>query len=168
LSEEERPGPYGDTVNTGPNTITVTVENGYPSYHSSLLFDIENIGTVPVKVESILLTSVSVGSVSHELGENAIALLPCETWGVIVTEETCEIMLLDFEEMTQEELDRFMFSIHLSEEGQPLTGFQIDPPNTGQSIAHGDIDIHVMQSACEMTTYDFSVQIVCTQWNMVP
>jgi len=43
-----------------PNpTATITVDNAYPCYYGSVLFDIENTGTIPVKLLSVKLLRMS-------------------------------------------------------------------------------------------------------------
>ena len=37
-------------------TLKVTVENGYPSYHCTVWFDILNNGSIPLKIQSLTLT----------------------------------------------------------------------------------------------------------------
>jgi len=156
-SDEYKTDPNDD----GPNVIEVTVRNGYPCYYGNLAFDIENIGTVPVKVESIKLLEVSKGEDIYQLGEDAIDLVPCQTWYVRF-DDVPEI------ETEVDDPDDWEFSLHLS---SLQLGTQIDP-NPGDderaNTVYGDICVHVEQSAEELQTYDFQVAIVCSQWNEVP
>jgi len=39
----------------GTQTLTVTVDNGYPSYRCRVDYEINNIGTIPVKIQAITL-----------------------------------------------------------------------------------------------------------------
>ncbi|HEC23586.1 MAG TPA: hypothetical protein ENI95_11805 [Chloroflexi bacterium] len=41
---------YGNTMDEGANLLRIIVEGAYPSYHCTVIFDVENIGTVPVHV----------------------------------------------------------------------------------------------------------------------
>jgi hypothetical protein len=164
LTQEDRPGPFGDKINTGPNTITVTIENGYPSYWGNLLFDIENIGTIPVKVARVQVVELSIDEESFTL-EEPIDLIACETWLVRFVDGQPEIVPFDEEEQTPDP-ELYEFSIHLSMLEYPV---QIDPPEVEQgNVVYGDIDVHILQSAVEDTIYDFTVEIECIQWNLVP
>jgi len=149
-----------DPNDDGPNVIQVTITNAYPSYYGNLAFDIENIGTVPVKVESIQLLEVSEGEMTIQL-EPIVDLIACETWFVSIDEEagTC---LVDNE---VDNPDDYEFSIHLS---TIEVGTQIDPTPENDQVIYGDICVHVEQAAEELETYDFQVAIVCSQWNEVP
>lgn len=40
-------------------SLTVTVANGYPSYHCTVWFDILNSGTIPVKIQSLTLAPLN-------------------------------------------------------------------------------------------------------------
>ena len=149
-----------DPNDDGPNVIQVTITNAYPSYHGNLAFDIENIGTVPVKVESIQLLEVSEGEMVIEL-EPPVDLIACNTWYVSIDEDmgTCVV------EEEVDDPDDYEFSIHLS---TLEVGTQIDPTPENDMVIYGDICVHVEQAAEELETYDFQVGIVCSQWNEVP
>ena len=42
-----------EVIGAGIQTLTVTLDNGYPGYYPSVGFTIDNQGTIPVKIESI-------------------------------------------------------------------------------------------------------------------
>lgn len=42
----------------GEQTLTITITNGYPCYGCTVNFTVDNIGTIPVKVESFDLSGV--------------------------------------------------------------------------------------------------------------
>lgn len=66
------------TVSTTDQTMTVTIENAYPSYECTVTFTIDNTGTIPAKVTatdiptvaelSITLEGLSVGQVISKDG----------------------------------------------------------------------------------------------------
>jgi len=43
---------------TDPHTAMITVSNSYPSYYTTAWFDIQNTGTIPVKIKSVNLEGV--------------------------------------------------------------------------------------------------------------
>jgi len=45
-------------VGAGTQTLTITITNGYPCYGCTVDFTIDNVGTVPVKVQSLDLSGV--------------------------------------------------------------------------------------------------------------
>ena len=96
-----------------PDTLTVTIENGYPCCTVYIDYWIENTGTIPVVVESF-----TVSPVAH---------IDVTVTGIVV-------------------------------------GTQIDP---GQE-SFGDLEIHVLQSAAQLSTYTFTVTIHFVQWNEYP
>lgn len=145
-----------DPNDDGFNVIQVTITNGYPCYYGNLAFDIENIGTIPVKVEAIQLLEVSKGEMVYEL-EDPVDLVACDTWYVRFDEGPIIDMEVD-------EPDDYEFSLHLS---TLQLGTQIDPTPENDMVVYGDICVHVEQAAEELQTYDFQVAIVCSQWNEV-
>jgi hypothetical protein len=146
--------------NGGYEMMRITMLNGYPSYYGSIAYTIDNIGTIPVKIASIKLKSVSKeGMVT---GEPDLDLLACETIYVDADAGTCTT--------TPDPVDGPWFqdfSIHLSD---LAVGQQIDPPNIGPGpdFIVGDLGIHVEQGADELTMYDFVIEIEAAQWNEVP
>jgi hypothetical protein len=61
----------GVAVSTADNpddTLTITIDNGYPSYAGTATFDIVNTGSVPVKIKAITLTDITgVATISKTL-----------------------------------------------------------------------------------------------------
>jgi hypothetical protein len=101
-----------EVTGVGLQTLTITVTNGYPCYESTIDYTIDNIGTIPVKVQRWTVTPILDGDVTVTITTIAV-------------------------------------------------GTQID---AGASVP-GDIHIHVEQSADELATYTFSVEIYLVQWN---
>ncbi len=56
-----------DVIGTGTDTLTITLSNAYPSYWSSVGVTIKNIGTIPMKVETV---GISVFSEQDPGGAN--------------------------------------------------------------------------------------------------
>jgi len=97
-------------VSQDHQTITVTINNAYPSYSCDIDYDILNKGSIPVKIQSITI--------------NAPSEVTVEVTGISV-------------------------------------GDQIDP----DQLIHGDLHIHVEQTAAQGATYTFTVDILLVQWN---
>jgi hypothetical protein len=147
----------GGSVNEGNEAMEIIVTNGYPSYYGSIAFTIDNIGTVPVKVESIKLVEISgpAGKIPVD-----IDLVACTIYYVDVDAGTVS----DQPNINGPDTDDF--SIHLSE---LAVGQQIDPPaiGPGPEFAIADLGVHVEQGAWEQSTYDFTILITAAQWNEV-
>ncbi len=139
---------------TGTKTLIITITNGYPCYCPTIDFTIDNIGTIPVKVESIKLVKISKGIYEKTVDVDLVA---------------CQPKYVDFEGGTVDDrLDptKHDFALHLS---KLAVGQQIEPyGQTGDAIP-GDLTIHVEQAAEEeIASYDFTIEIVVAQWNEVP
>jgi hypothetical protein len=46
-------------LDAGQMSLTVTVQNGYPSYHCTVWYDILNNGTIPIKLQNLFLEPVN-------------------------------------------------------------------------------------------------------------
>lgn len=99
-------GLYGD-----PQELDVIIHNAYPCYSVTVDYEIDNVGTIPVKIQTITLTNVNPE-------------ITVTVTGIAV-------------------------------------GDQIEP---GGSV-WGDLEIHVEQSAAELATYYFDLEIYLVQWN---
>lgn len=141
----------------GKNLLTITMTNVYPSYCGNIAFTIDNIGSIPAKIKSITLVSISKGTTVIPC-DGGVALVACTTQyidveGTDLVHETPDVNGVDTDD----------FSIHISElrvggddEGQIPVGGYIP----------GDICIHVEEGAEEApTTYDFTIKIVVSQFN---
>lgn len=51
------PGEEGNPFHACQQNILVVVTNGYPCYESTVNFTVDNIGTIPVKVQSMTITN---------------------------------------------------------------------------------------------------------------
>jgi len=126
--------------------MVITVDNAYPCYYGNVAFTIDNIGTIPVHIESIKLVAVSLNGTNT--WSDGIPIVACETW--YIDADAGSVRAAPWADAD--------FSIHLSE------------LNVCQEIAvdgaiPGDICVHVLDGAAEDTTYDFSIEIVVTQFN---
>jgi len=137
-----------DPNDGGNNTMTITVDNAYPCYYGNVAFTIDNIGTIPVHIESIKLISISKDSTPYILIVPR-DLVVCHTW------------YIDYEAPRVDEIPSpgDDFSIHLSGELAVCETIPVD------GAMFGDICIHVEDGAEEETTYDFTIEIVVTQFN---
>lgn len=132
--------------------LTVSIDNGYPSYHPTVFFTIRNWGTIPAKVTSIKVTQVSVNTTTYvediDLGVCTPVGLDCDKDG---------------------DID---LTVHLSDDEGRL--FQVIEAGGGQYGQHGffesavcgNLDVHIEQGAEQNTTYDFTVEIVVSQYNL--
>lgn len=145
LVVDETGGPEDGDV----QTMTITIENAYPSYYGNVAFTIDNIGTIPAHVESIKLVEVSNDTAGIVLPVD-VALVACTTYYV-----DADSGMVTLVTSPQGPAD---FSIHLSE----LEVCQVIPV---EGALPGDISIHVEPGAEELTTYDFVIDIVVTQFN---
>jgi len=126
----------------GGPTASIIIDNAYPSYYSSTLFDVRNIGTIPVKLKSVKLIQLSRNGVpvawDQDLVWNAeylaFVLDPSQTWD-------------------------FKFMITSESFGEPLT--QIEPGRVG----FFDVDFHLEQGGEQNTQFDFVIQLVFCNWN---
>ncbi|RLI81355.1 MAG: hypothetical protein DRP01_10980 [Archaeoglobales archaeon] len=125
-------------------TLIVTLDNAYPSYMPSIAYQIVNTGTIPVRIEKIILTRVGGNYPKKEL-------TPCTRY--YVDYETGTVAETLFAEAD--------FSIHVT---GIYIGQQIDP----KDYAIGDLCIHVLGNAKQNAKYTFTITIVVTQWNKVP
>jgi hypothetical protein len=158
--------PVRGTDDYAQDKMTVTVYNGYPCYFGNVAFSIDNIGTIPVKVEALRLTKVSKDGVDYPLAT------PIDLTAFVR-------YYVDFDpilEITDNpgDPDDYEFSIELSElaYGQqidpvPTIPGSSDPVGAGVLAIPGDICVHVEQAADELQTYDFTIEIVASQWNEV-
>jgi hypothetical protein len=89
----------------------VYIYNGYPCYSVTVDYEIDNTGTIPVKIQDIILTNLNPE--------------------VTVT----------------------------------VTGIYIGQQIDGGDSVWGDLEIHVEQSAAELATYYFSLEVYMVQWN---
>ena len=141
------------------NTLTVTVNNGYPCYFGSVLFDIHNVGTVPVKVLSFKLIEVSEGGTVTTL-TTPLALTAC-TWYYVDMDTSPPTITPSATPPPAGAAACDDFAFHLSEYSDPYDLDQIDPGQVG----YGDITVHVEQDAAMTTSYDFSIEVEVCNWN---
>jgi len=47
-----------DLVNKGPQLMRITIRNGYPSFSCFVNFNVQNLGTIPIKVDQPVLSGV--------------------------------------------------------------------------------------------------------------
>lgn len=47
--------------NPGPQTLSISITNGYPSFWCVVNFNVENTGTIPIKLEQPVVTQVDPG-----------------------------------------------------------------------------------------------------------
>jgi len=152
-----------ETNNDGMDTLTATITNGYPCYHGNIAFSIGNVGTIPVKIQSIKLVAVSKGGasipVNRELVAGATVYIDADTGNIYDAQETQGTVgpwIQDF--------SITMSSLTISQQidayvaGHPVQG-------TGTYAIPGDIDVHVEQGASELAQYGFTIQIWGVQWN---
>lgn len=131
-------------------TLKITILNAYPCYYGNVAFTIDNIGTIPAKIESIKLVAVSDAVGSPIVVD--VDLVACTTYYVYADTGVVSKLTLGFPTTGAD------FSIHLS---KLLVGQEIA---VGGAIP-GDICVHIEDGAEELANYDFSIEIVVTQFN---
>jgi len=124
--------------------LTVTTTNAYPCYYATIFFNILNAGTIPCKVKSLKVVEVSVD------GRKTPVNIP-----LVV----CQWVYLDCDGDGDSDL-----ALHLSDDKNTLYGVMGLPFQLIDSAA-GDLCIHVEEGAEELTTYDFTVEIVVVPFN---
>jgi len=150
----------GDSYN---NRILLTMGTGYPGYSPSVGYEIKNVGSIPVKVQSVKLVEVSKNGF-WDTSVN-VDLTPGDDQYVYVTIEEIEgepyvIATGNVNTNPQYNGDDCIseFSITLS----TLTlGTQIEPDGS----TFGDLCFRVEPGAEGGITYDFIVEITVCQWN---
>ena len=135
-------------------TITISMANAYPSYHPTVFFSVINAGTIPAKVKAVTLVGVSKGG--SPTGSPNLTMVVCTTY--YVDADTGAIA-------TGSATADSDFSIHLSnDEGHLYDSYlQVYPGWPG--TASGNLDIHVLDGAQQLTAYGFTIEIVVTQFN---
>lgn len=147
------------------DTLTITIDNVYPSYGPDVAFAVQNKGTIPVKISSIKLTSVTTPTGTY----------PKDIDVDVNVNETCYMVandgtVVEYTDPVNHPFpagfdDDYAFSFLLTSVGaQPLLGVQIDEGNG----VWGDVGLHVAQSALQGETYSFTIEYTFTQWNLVP
>lgn len=127
-----------DPAQDGNQGATVTISEGYPSYHCTAWFPIVNNGSIPLHLAGV--TVAGFPAVRCEDG----------TWRLDLDED-----------------EGFDIEVCVSglpgPEDDPV---QIHPENwQGAQAFYLDLDIHVMQAAQQNHKYQFDTQICLHQWN---
>lgn len=137
-------------------TLTITIDNAYPCYYGNIAFTIDNLGSIPAKVESIKLVKVSWDYGNSNFGEQTVdkEIEACTTYYVYAENGVVSPLTLGWPTTGAD------FSIHLSE----LAVGQIVPVAAPAAIS-GDICIHVEDGAKEQASYDFTIEIEVSQFN---
>jgi hypothetical protein len=128
-----------DPADETHETLKVTVENGYPSYHCTVWFDIENNGTIPVMIQEFSITPVDFENGTQVTVE--LSHLSCGT-----------------------QIDPAVPVAPACASG--IEGVNCVPPEppSGEPV-QADIHIHVEQAAEQDHTYTFTGNLKLVQWN---
>ena len=156
----------GTDANGNP-TITVTIENGYPSYHGNVLIPFTNTGTIPVKISGnpgFFLTDVhaQVGSATYDKTYNMGLYFS----GYYFMDNESNLGIEGGSQTSTNDGDDALY-FTLSNEYQANNGAgqaslsQIDPGQT----AYINIAIHVEQQATQNASYSFTITAKFQQWN---
>jgi hypothetical protein len=149
------------------STLTVSIDHGYPSYFGSVAFTIDNLGTVPVKILSMKLTTVMDG----EIVGGPVDLVADTQYYVDVgpMEPSSHPPMVSTTHDAQG-VDTDDFSIVISE---LAICDQIGAAGWADDALLGAISVHVEQGAIQgmgegkLRPYSFEIEIVCAQWNEV-
>jgi hypothetical protein len=135
-----------------PQAASLTIENGYPCYHTTAYFEITNTGTIPVKVQGKMERANIPHLVSWD-GGSTWAPMPANTW---YAAPFCTIKLVDLDGNGLAD-----FAIHNMILAAMDIGEQIDP---GESVKWG-VDMHIEQDFEELGSFTFEEKIQLVQWN---
>ncbi len=137
------------------NEAEIVITNGYPSYWGSVMWDIENNGSIPVELWTMSLVAVD--------GPGA----PWTTLGQALEIGIRYYVDADADGQIDQTLDAgddfsFILSAHNLE--------QLDPYTAAWNFPKGylDITVHVEQDSEEKAGYDFAIDYVFANWNEVP
>lgn len=150
-------------LSTDLKTINITLDNGYPGYNGSILIDVDNTGTIPVKLVGFTLTGLSQnGTVVSSFILNGAAWNGLMTLGsVYYADQTGE--LGEFETIPGTHDTDEAYTLTLSQvtapDGTVLS--QIDPGLKG----YVSVNIGILQQALQTNHYDFHIQGVFANWN---
>jgi hypothetical protein len=144
------------------DTLTITVNNGYPSYGPDVAWAVQNNGTIPVKILSIRLVSVTTPTAGTVLMDVPVDSNYNTTTYLIGNDASVTPYNGPY---TAGFDDAYAFSLVLTAVGgQPLLYEQIEP---GMGL-WGDVGIHVAQAAIQSSQYAFTLKYKYAQWNEVP
>ena len=134
----------------------ILITNGYPSYWGSVVWDITNKGSIPVKLHSVTLVEIS--KAGSPVWTGTIAL-------VIGTRYYVDVDGGGNIDETLDDGDDFSFilSQHWTEQIDPVGWSDAIDPHDG--LAYLDVTVHVEQDAAEKTLHDFVIEYVFAQWN---
>jgi len=142
------------------NSMTITINNGYPGYFGCILVGITNNGTIPVAIGTggFSITDNAVDNASltqntwynYEPGEGA--------WDTFAAEGGANTQFQDLDNDAQ-------YAIEISAEGAGETNSltQIDPGQTG----YFNVQIQVLEDAAQGTSYSFTLTAPFANWNEV-
>ena len=119
-----------------PQTVDIVKTDVYPSYHCTAWMDVKNLGSIPVKVKSIMLV---VGTSSPVL------IAPFGT--------STPIVGLDLDGIGGDDVEIQVTGFELCQ--------QIDPFETVRM----DIDQHILQDAPQNAVLMYTVDVEMAQWN---
>lgn len=136
-------------------TLSLTAGNTYPSYYCSAAFSVDNIGSIPVKINGLKLTEISKDGSTFTLNPSEVLVAGTQyyvDWETKTISTTLDPLTHDF-------------SIRLSE---LALNQQIGAEGSTDDSIPGDIGFHIEQAAAQKSIYDFKVEISGAQWNEVP
>jgi len=139
---------YKQGTNDDGDYATITLNNAYPCYWASVIWDIKNVGLIPVKFWSANLTELSKGD----------AEWPVNVELVIGTRYYVDVDTQTVDE-TLDAGDDFSFILSCHE------CCQIDPFAVNEDLGYIDVTVHLEQDAEQKTKYDFTIGFVFAQWN---
>lgn len=155
--------PIGDP--TDYQALTVTMDNVYPSYSSTIFFTVMNACDLPAKVQKVELTMVSKKGVEFILGCGPLELVVCNTYYVHFIQDPTTG--LPTSAWVDQDPAGAHYSIHLSNDEGTLYGVMGGPFQNIDSAA-GNICIHIEDEAEENVCYDFTVKITVVPFNVTP
>jgi hypothetical protein len=142
------------------DTLTITIDNAYPSYGPDIAFAIQNTGNIPVKVYSIKLTSVTTPQGTFPMNVDVDSDLANGLSFLVGNDGSVTPHYGPYPDGFD---DNYAFTIVLSSTpgSIPMLGAQIEP---GMGLA-GDVGIHVAQDAVQGAQYSFTIVFTFANWN---
>jgi len=145
-----------------PNdTLTITIDNAYPFYLGSVLYDVHNVGTIPVELVQFVLGKVSISTKTPPgIPVGKVFNYPTDfnKWWHVQISDTYVVTI---SETHSNALDDFAF--YLSDNQFHGVWNQIEP----SEYMLGDITIILEEAALQDVTYDFEFALKYANFNEV-
>ena len=140
------------------NSMTITVNNGYPGYIGEIMVGVTNTGTIPVGIYNGFSLSASGTATIVNPVLNGIVYFVEPSNDSIDTGEGANV----FQDFPSDAAYTITVTTVTPLNGVTLN--QIDPGQTGWFI----VDVNVMEAASQGSAYTFTLTASFANWNEVP